>query len=101
MITRVLFPSTSVATVNLPVSPVGLIDQRTIWLKNRSYCSQPVHGTVQRWPASVVNATALPSPYVHDARIAEFSGSVGTGEERITSTSEFSLTVVSTKPLSS
>src|SRR4029079_18616708 len=98
-ITRVLPPSTSVATVNFPVSPVGRIDQRTIWLKNRSYSSQPVHCEAHRWPASVVNATVLPRPYVQVANIVEFSGSVGKGERRTTSTSEFSFTVVNTNPL--
>jgi hypothetical protein len=96
--TCVLLPRTSVATANLPVSPVGRIDQRTIWLKNWSYRSQPVHAVAHCLPVSVVNATVLPSPYVHAARIVAFCCSVGTGEVRITSTSEFSLTVVSMKP---
>ena len=47
----------------------------------------------------MVNATALPRPYVHAARIVEFCDSVGSGDARITSTSEFSFTLVSTKPL--
>ena len=78
--------------MNLPVSPVGRIDQRTIWLKNWSYSSQPVHVVVQRWPASVVKATALPRPYVHVARIVAFCVRVGSGDVRTTSTSEFSFT---------
>src|SRR5262245_25511051 len=97
--TRVFVPCTSVATVNLPVSPVGRIVHRTIWLKNRSYSLQLVQSVVHRCPASVVNTTALPNPYVHAARIVEFCASVGRGDRRITSTSEFSLTLVSTKPL--
>ena len=58
-----IFPScTSVATVNLPLSPTGRIDQRTIWLKSLSKPSQPVHCVAQRLPPSLVKATVLPRP---------------------------------------
>src|SRR5262245_11956504 len=97
--TRVLFPCTSVATANLPVSPLGRIDKRTISLKNRSYWCELVEGAVQRCRASVVDATALRNPYVHAARIVGLAASERSGDCKITSTSEFSLTLVSTKPL--
>ena len=50
------------ATVNLPVSPVGRIDQR-IDLAEELVVAVPAGPVVaQRSPASVVNATALPAP---------------------------------------
>ncbi len=54
--------ATSVATVNLPEPPAGRIDQRTIWPKSLSYIGLAVQSVVQRAPASLVKATALPSP---------------------------------------